>query len=426
MEYLFFIIYDIIFILGLFIYLPFYIHRKKISLYALKQKMGFIGKTASGLNNTIWIHVVSVGELNLIEKLAKRIHELFDYEIVITTTTLSANKLARKKYAGFAKIFFFPFDISFVIKKIISVFKPKILIVAETELWPNLFYRLKTKNIPIVVVNARISDKAFSRYKIIRSFIRKTLLKCNYIGAQNKAYRDRFIYLGANEKTTIVSGNMKFESLGVDEIQLQNLRRKYLNLLKNEDSCLIVAGSTHNPEEEILLETYKEIEKLGKKVSLVIAPRHPERIPAIEKTVKSCGLNPARLSDIDKISSEDNKIFLLDTMGELLYFYSFSDISFVGGSLTDYGGHNILEPIFFLKPTLFGPYMNNFSDIKETILENKAGVQIKNRAELKEKLLELIDNVSLRKEISLRCASVFEEERKSLDENLKIILKCVN
>ncbi|MDD4182946.1 MAG: 3-deoxy-D-manno-octulosonic acid transferase [Candidatus Omnitrophica bacterium] len=426
MEYLFFIIYDIVFILGFAIYLPFYIRRKKINLAALKQKMGFAGKTESKLHNTIWIHVVSVGELNLIEKLAKRIHELFGYEIIITTTTLSANKLAKKKYAGFARIFFFPFDISFVIKKAILAFQPKILIVAETELWPNLFYRLKKKHIPIVVVNARISDRAFKRYKMIRPFIRKTLLKCNYIGAQNKMYKNRFVHLGADKATTIVSGNMKFESLDIDEKQLQNLRNKYLNLLKKESSCLIVAGSTHNPEEEIILAAYKEIKELGKNVSLIIAPRHPERITGIEKTVKSYGFNPIRLSDPSKIGQQDNKVFLLDTMGELLYFYSFSDISFVGGSLANYGGHNILEPIFFLKPTLFGPSMANFSDIEETILENKAGIQITNQTELKEKLLELIDSSALRKEISLRCARVFEEERKSLDENLKIILKCVD
>ncbi|MDD4954703.1 MAG: glycosyltransferase N-terminal domain-containing protein [Candidatus Omnitrophica bacterium] len=426
MGYLFFIIYDIFFILGLFLYLPFYIKKKKINLAALKQKFGFLDKTGLNSGKTIWIHVVSVGELNLIEKLAKRLHELFNYEIIITTTTLSANKLARKKYSGFAKIFFFPYDISFVIEKVISQFKPKILIVAETELWPNLFYRLKKKNIPIVIVNARISDKAFCRYKLIRSFMRKILLKCNYIGAQDKAYRDRFLYLGAKGETTIVSGNMKFESLDINEEQLRNLRNKYLKLVKKENSCLIVAGSTHNPEEEILVAAYKQLREAGKNVSLVIAPRHPERIPAIEKTVKSYGFKPLRLSKPGEEGTEVNNIFLLDTMGELLYFYSFSDISFVGGSLTDYGGHNILEPIFFLKPTLFGPYMANFNDIKETILENKAGVQIKNKEELKEKLLELIASGSLRKEISLRCASVFEKERRSLDENLKIILQCVS
>ncbi|MCK9572893.1 MAG: hypothetical protein M0R20_00630 [Candidatus Omnitrophica bacterium] len=426
MEYLFFLIYDIVFIVGLSIYLPFYIRRKKINLSALKQKMALIGRSDLGQQNTIWIHVVSVGELNLIEKLAKRMHELFNYEIIITTTTLSANSLARKKYAKFAKIFFFPFDISFVINKIIKEFRPKIFIAAETELWPNLFYRLKRKNIPIVIVNARISDRAFARYKIIRPFMRKTLEKCSYIGTQNESYRDRFIYLGANPQTTIVSGNMKFESLDINENQLSYFRKKYLNLLKRENSCLIVAGSTHYPEEESLAIAYKELSALKKNVSLVIAPRHPERIPAIEKIIKSYGFNPIKLSTVSGTIQQNNNIFLLDTMGELLYLYSFSDISFVGGSLSNYGGHNILEPIFFLKPTLFGPNMENFQDIKEIILKNKAGMQIKDQEEFKEKLLQLIDNSSLRKELSLNCAKVFEEERKSLDENLKIILQCVN
>lgn len=425
MEYLFFIFYDIIFILGFMLYLPFYACKKKITLAALREKFGFISCNTRQ-KDTIWIHVVSVGELNLIERLAKRMHELFGYDIIITTTTLSANKLARKKYSGFAKIFFFPFDISFVINKTISAFRPKIFVVAETELWPNLFYRLKKKNIPIVVVNARISDKAFKRYKLIRPFIANTLKKCDHISAQNKAYMERFLYLGADRKRTLVGGNMKFESLEINENQLHNLREKYMNLLKKPNSCLIVAGSTHNQEEELIISVYKEIKNMGIEASLLIAPRHPERIPAIEKILKSYGFEPIRLSNAAKASQRDNNIFLLDTMGELFYLYSFSDISFVGGSMVNYGGHNILEPIFFLKPTLFGPYMANFSDIKETILENKAGIQVKDKNELKEKILELAKNGALCKEISLRCAKVFEDERKSLDENLRIILKCLN
>jgi 3-deoxy-D-manno-octulosonic-acid transferase len=387
--------------------------------------MGIIDKKSISSKNTIWIHVVSVGELNLMESLAKRMHELFDYEIIITTTTLSANKLARKKYTGLAKIFFFPFDISFVIERIIKIFRPKILITAETELWPNLFYRLKKKSIPIVIVNARISDKAFKRYKIIRLLMKTILKKCNYIGAQNDSYRDRFIYLGANENITIISGNMKFEGLNVNETQLHNLRQKYLRFLKTDEAFLIVAGSTHHPEEENLIDTYKELKKLQKNISLVVAPRHPERIPAIEKAVRDRGFNPIRLSTLGSPPQQNNNIFLLDTMGELLYFYSFADICFVGGSLSNYGGHNILEPIFFLKPTIFGPNMENFKDIEKIILSNGAGIRIKNQAELKEKLLQLIDDNSLRKEISLHCAQVFEQERKSLDENLKIILKCL-
>jgi len=426
MQQILFFIYDIIFIIGFALYLPFYARRKKITLAALKEKIGIIDKSRLSRKESIWFHVVSVGELNLIEKLAKRMHELCNCEIIITTTTLSANRLARKKYTGFAKIFFFPFDISFVIEKIISQFRPKILIVAETELWPNLFYRLKLKNIPVVIVNARISDRAFNRYKIIRPVIAGTLKKCSYIGAQNKSYRDRFIYLGADETTTIESGNMKFESLAVNEKQLHDFREKYSSLVKNGKSCLIVAGSTHNPEEEMLLATYKEIRGLGKDISLIIAPRHPERIPDIEKACVTYGFAPVRISELHKNPGTEPKIFLLDTMGELLYLYSLADVAFVGGSLADYGGHNILEPIFFLKPTLFGGHMENFQDIKEIILENNAGVQIQNQNELKEKLIELIDSASLRKELSLHCAQVFEKERKSLDENLKIILKCLN
>lgn len=424
MKYLFFLIYDFIFFLGLIIYLPLCIYRKKISFPAFKEKLGILdgSKIAS---ETIWIQVVSVGEVNLIEKLVKRLREIHTCRIVITTTTLTGNRLAKKKYASSAEVFFFPFDLSFAVKKALSIFKPRVFIAVETELWPNLLYRLKGNNIPVAVINGRISDKAFKRYKMVRPFMRRLLKKCSYIGVQNQAYKDKYIYLGARSDRITISGNMKFESLSIDENHLQDLRLKYANFLKKENYCLLIGGSTHHPEEEILLKSYKKILTSGKNVKLLLAPRHPQRIPSIERIAKDYGLNPIKISNINNYVNGINDVFLLDTIGELFYLYSFADICFVGGSLTDYGGHNILEPIFFLKPTIFGANMANFSDIRDIVLSKKAAIEIKNEEMLNITLTKLINDSSLRKDISLKCVDVFEEERKSLDENLKIILRCL-
>ncbi|MFA5270884.1 MAG: 3-deoxy-D-manno-octulosonic acid transferase [Candidatus Omnitrophota bacterium] len=425
MSNLVFFIYDLIFIIGLIIYLPFYAWRKKITFSAFKQKMGFLGKVKVPYNDSIWIQVVSVGEVNLIENLVERIHELFDYNLVITTTTLSGNKLAQKKYAQLAKILYFPFDISFVINRLIRFIRPKIFIAIETEIWPNLFHCLKKHDIPVVIINARISEKAFKHYKLFRPIIGNILKTCDYIGAQNLKHKSNFLYLGADENNITVTGNMKFNSIHVDEMRLQTLRNKYLHFLKTNNSLLIVAGSTHPPEETILLNLYNKILTKTENVTLVIAPRHIERVPAIEKIITASGLNPTRISNLSGYNPQKRNVFILDTIGELLYFYSFADICFVGGSLAKYGGHNILEPIFFSKPTVFGPDMDNFKDIEEVILSKKAGIKITDETDMENVLFALLNDKKKREELRLNCLDVFAGEKKVLEENLKIILKCI-
>ncbi|MFA6281147.1 MAG: glycosyltransferase N-terminal domain-containing protein, partial [Candidatus Omnitrophota bacterium] len=425
MSNLIFLIYDLIFIIGLIVYLPFYAARKKITFLALKQKLGLLGKVSLPAKESIWIQVVSVGEVNLIENLVVRLHELFNYNIIITTTTLSGNKLAKKKYAKLAKIFFFPFDISFVINRLINFIKPKIFIAIETEIWPNLFHCLKKQNIPIAIINARISEKAFKRYKLFRPIIGNILKKCDYIGAQNLEHKNKFVYLGAIEEKIAVTGNMKFDSIRVDEVRLENLRNKYSYFLKTNNSILIVAGSTHPPEEAVLLDVYTKLTAKTKNVTLLIAPRHLERVPAIEKIISASGFTPIKTTSLSGYIPDERNVFILDTIGELLYFYSFADICFVGGSLADYGGHNVLEPIFFSKPTVFGPHMDNFKDIEGIILSKEAGIKILDENSLENCLDTLINHKEKREQLRLNCLDVFAGEKKVLEENLKIILKCI-
>jgi 3-deoxy-D-manno-octulosonic-acid transferase len=420
---LLFLLYDLIFFVAFILYLPLYIWRKKINFAALREKFTFF--SCKDLKNAIWIQVVSVGEVNVIAGLIHKLKEVFNYPIVITTTTLTGNRLAKKKYGSLAQIFFFPFDISLVLEKAIKMFNPKIFIAVETEIWPNLFYRLNKKGIPVVIVNGRISARAFKRYQLIKPVIRKVLNLTSYVGVQNAHYKDKFLSLGCDEKKIAISGNMKFDSITLDEKQLLRLRQKFYPILKNNESLLIVCGSTHNPEEEIILGIFKSLIEVNKRLTLLIAPRHVERIVALEKTVSSLGFNPIRLSQAQKSQNNYKDIFLLDTIGELFYIYALADICFVGGSLANYGGHNILEPIYFLKPTIFGPHMDNFKDIAEIILEKGAGIAVKDNLQLKEVILALINDAAARNQLRLRCLDVFEEERKSLDESLKIILKCL-
>ncbi len=425
MSKIMFFIYDLIFTIGLVIYLPFYAGRKKITFSAFKEKFGIFGKLNLAAKSSVWIQVVSVGEVNLIENLVERLHELLDCNIIITTTTLSGNKLAQKKYGAFAKILYFPFDISFALNRLIRFIQPKIFIAIETEIWPNLFHCLKKQNIPIVIINARISEKAFKRYKMLRPIIGNILKKCDHIGAQNSSHEEKFIYLGADKNKIAVTGNMKFGGIHIDEVRLEILRKKYLHFFKQNNSLLFIAGSTHPPEETVILSLYNKIKEKTKDLTLLIAPRHIERVPAIEKIIITAGLNPVKLSNVSGYDPEKENVFILNTIGDLLYFYSFADICFVGGSLADYGGHNILEPIFFSKPTVFGPHMENFKDIEEIILSKKSGIKIMDEKAFEEVMFSLITDKNKREELRLNCLDVFAGEKKILEENLKLILKCI-
>ncbi len=415
--------YDIIFFIGLVLYLPFYARRKKINLAALKEKFGHITRTKN--EASIWIQVVSVGEVILVGEFIKRLRQVYNYPIVITTTTLTGNAVAKKKYSSYATIFFFPFDLSLVLERVLRIIRPKIFIAAETEVWPNLFHRLRQKHIPIVIVNGRISDKAFRRYRLARPITKLVMRQCNFVGAQNQHYKKRFLALGCKEEHVMVSGNMKFESISIDDQYLAAIKEKYMPILRQNASLVLIAGSTHEPEEEMLLRLYKNFAQLEEKISLIIAPRHIERVPVIEKIAASFGIKTLRLSTHTKSQTMAN-VFLLDTIGELLYFYSLSDICVVGGSFVPHGGQNILEPVYFLKPTIFGPSMNNFKDIEEIILAKGAGIQAKDEKALEEAILALIKNPVLRQNLRIRCMKVFEDERKSLDENLKLVIKSLN
>ena len=419
-----FLIYDFIFCLGLAVYLPLHFWRKKITARALGEKLGFINSEEE--EESIWIQVVSVGEAILIGNLIKRLKQTYNCPIVISTTTLTGNRVAKEKYSHLAKVVFFPFDLSFALGKILRVIKPRIFIAVETEIWPNLFYRLAKKNVPIVIINGRISDKAFKQYRLIRPFTKSILRKCNFIGVQNELYKERFLFLGADPKKIIVSGNMKFESISIDEENFREKKEKYISILKKRGEQLLIAASTHEPEEEIIIGIYKDIFKELGAVTLLIAPRHPERTLQVERTIRLAGFNPVRMSKIKQCAEDKRNIFIADTVGELLYFYSIADICFVGGSLSKNGGHNILEPVYFCKPTVFGPNMSNFSDVAEIVLEKGAGLMVRDSEELGNIVLNLINDTTLKKNLSNRCREVFEGEKKSLENNLEIIFKCLS
>jgi 3-deoxy-D-manno-octulosonic-acid transferase len=413
-------IYDIIFIIGLLIYLPLAFRRGKINWRALRSKFS-CNLSSSKARDTIWIQAVSVGEVLVLNKIIKLLRQKTSARIVVSTTTLTGKQVADKKYSGKAEVIFFPFDITWVIKHFINKISPVLFIAVETEIWPNLYHRLNQYNIPILILNGRISDSAYLQYKKIIP-ITKYLLNLTYhIGAQDDFYRQRFLALGADNTRVSVTGNIKFGSLEIDEDKFDKVKQKYQPLKAGVD-FLFIAASTHAPEEDNILSIYKNLSSQFK-INLLLAPRHPWRASLLKEVVKKYNLTPLLVSQIKEVGvAPKNSVYILDTVGELFYFYGLADICFVGGSLTDYGGHNILEPLYFNKITLFGPHMDNFREIKDIVLGYDAAIEVEDYQDLSRQLYKLCSGNQQKEGIIRNSKKVFQSQAELVDKNIDLIL----
>lgn len=387
--------------------LPFYyivrVIQKKY-LYGWREKLGFLKSPNLG-EKVIMLHGVSVGEIIALENLTRKIKETFpDYKIVITTGTKTGQDIAQKKYAEIADfITYFPFDIPFAVNSFLNKVRPSVVLIAETELWPNFAYYCKKKNIPLFVINGRISDSTFNAYKRLKFFFKHILSNYTGLFTQSIEDRDKLIAIGANPQTTEFMGNLKFDIKKLDVS---------IDIGKGENK-LIIAGSTHKGEDEIVLEAFKNVKQKVSNAKLLLASRHLERIPDIVELVKSTGLSYGFRSKGDTFAEKD--IILLDTMGELGKMYAICDFAFIGGSFNKTGGHNPLEAAVYNKPVITGPCIHNFKDIYGILTHTNAGKLVKTPQELESHMLKLLTDKEFYKSAQNDCFKVFESQKGALD-----------
>jgi 3-deoxy-D-manno-octulosonic-acid transferase len=398
------ILYDLIFLVIVIVYLPIYLAKRKFYRDFLL-RLGVLPKNLTLFSRPIWIHAVSVGEAMAIRGLLEELRIAYpDKQFVISTVTPAGNKIVKSITKEQDCVTYLPLDFSFIIGKVIGKINPAIFIIAETELWPNLTTCLYKKNIPIVVVNGRISDASFKGYLAIRPLTKLILNKINLFCVQTERDKQRLVRLGVDKNKVKITGNMKFDAKSYLNFKENDRELKSKLRLSGEDR-LLVAASTHAGEEEIILEAYKNLLKEYPHLKLLIAARHPQRTSQIEKVITAKKLKVYRVSE----ASEDNNspdVFILDTIGQLLSFYSIADIVFVGGSLVKIGGHNILEPAALAKPILFGPQMFNFRDIADLFLTHQAALIVHNQQELETKIAFLLNNPSQREELGQRAKAL--------------------
>jgi len=382
------------------------------------QRFGALPRDLDGTSNApVWIHAVSVGEAAVAAKLASEIKKRFPATTVaVSTTTRTGNEMIRKYGKGVVDgVFYYPLDISFIVSKVVRFINPRVYVVIETELWPNLLSELKARGIPVVLVNGRISDSSFENYKKIK-FITKGILGCvSCFCMQSQRDSDRIEQLGAKAGDVFVTGNIKFDER-LPESAAPGLGKKELGF--DETDEVIVAGSTHFPEEAAVIGIYQQLRVARPGLKLILAPRHIERIDAIKVYLDKTGLEYAHLSEILGAGPEIRKskfdVLLVDTIGHLRDLYGAANVVFIGGSLAKKGGQNPIEAALWGKAVVFGPNMQNFREIADIFIKNTAAVQVKDASQLQEALEGLLKGVPHRRNVAENARNVIEKNSGAL------------
>ncbi len=381
------------------------------------EKIGFF-QGERNVNKSIWIHAVSVGEVNVALKLIQDLEEILESpNFILSTTTLTGARKAKENLSKNLKHVYFPFDLKFICKKFISFYNPSILLLVETEIWPNLINVSNEFKLPVVLVNGRLSDKSLKKYQRLSSFFKSSFNKIDHAFVQSKNDFERFFEAGIDRDAMSVSGSIKFD---INLMTLKNFTENEVNYYK--EKYLFVCGSTHPGEEEILIDSFIDLNKDNK--HLVLAPRHPERFGEIKELVNKKNLSNILYTEISSNPDIKSDVTIVDVMGRLLDFYEIADCVFIGGTLVDHGGQNFLEPAFFNKPIISGRSTYNFDEISKKLSDLGLLKFISNKDEISS-VVESIEVISdsLKKDTNLwlnenRGASKFISKKVCKEFNL--------
>ena len=345
----------------------------------------------------IWIHAVSVGEVEACRPLVKALQlEYPEHQLLITTMTPTGSARVKLLFTDSVVHCYLPYDLPFAIKRFINRTKPQFGIIMETEIWPNLLGVCHQLGIPLVLANARMSERSAKGYARFPSFTRSVLNDLSLIAAQSQDDKKRFQQLGAENKKIHAIGNLKYE------INLAASLKEQASAMRNmwdNNRPVLVAASTHEGEEEMLLNAARQIRAHFADLLLIIVPRHPERFDRVAALAQKSGVKTLRRSE-HKPCPSDIQVLIIDTMGELPLFYATSDVAFVGGSLVPHGGHNLLEPAILGRAVVTGPHFFNFNDITKQFLAANAAIQVDNTEELAQTIVTLLQNSQQRAQMS--------------------------
>lgn len=422
-------LYSLLLTLGFIILLPRFALdalRKGKYVTGLGERLGNLAAIKTNGKSVVWLHCVSVGEAYAAQSLVRAIAKQFpNLAIVVSTTTVTGQKVARELFAqDAAVVFYFPIDWAWTVRRVLRTVQPAAIFVMETELWPHLFRQANKRGIPVAVLNGRISEKSFGRYKMVKPFIRRVLNDLALAAMQSERDAARIRELGITEDRISVTGNLKFDSAAApsNDRVTDEIRRRF-NF--KDGRPLIVAASTHDPEEQLMLEAFKAVRKTIPNARLLLAPRHPERFGEVAALVSHSDFSSARRSAPAQAQDTDADVVLLDSIGELRSVYPLVDVAFVGGSFVAHGGQNVIEPAAVGICTVTGPHTQNFAAVMKALLDEDALIQLleagEPAVELARVFTELMSDETRRHAIGLRAKSVCDRNRGATDRLLDLI-----
>jgi 3-deoxy-D-manno-octulosonic-acid transferase len=391
----------------------------------LPQRLGYLPLSFNlDGDESIWLHAVSVGEVLTARALLPELRERYPrLRIFLSTTTMTGQQIARHNLQYVDEVFYFPIDLGFIVKRTLRLVKPRLFIMMETEIWPNLLRACSRAGVKTVLVNGRISSRSYPRYRLVRPFFRDVLGHIDRFCMQSEESARRIVDIGAPRERVTVTGSLKFDSLELPGPTAPDRGpNRVLRFFRmSPDRPVMIAASTLKGEEEPVLEAFQRIRATMTNALLVIAPRKPERFEDAERIARRGGWNVARRSELRVDSEPRHDVVILDTIGELAQLYQIATAVFVGGSIVDAGGHNILEPAVYGKPIVFGPHMTNFAEIAQTFLDNGAAIQLRSGRELETVMLELLSDPVRRASLGAAARALVEANRGARVKSLTVI-----
>ncbi len=382
----------------------------------INERLGLITRIQEPI---IWVHCVSIGEFKaaivIIDQLIKQ-HP--NHKLLVTTTTPTGSDAVISYYKDKVVNLYFPYDLPLIIKHYIKQINPKICLLLETEIWPNLIHELNKRNIPILLINARLSQQSKEKYqKFTSNLVKQTLNKLSLIAAQNQNSANNFIELGARNDYVVITDNIKFDQNTTPDKIISNALQKIIGKRKT-----VIFASTHKNEEVQIINEYSK-NKCAINALLVIIPRHPERFDVVYKLAKNANLNIARRSENQP--ARDVQILLGDSMGEMMSYFDIANIVFMGGSLSNTGGHNMLEPAAFAKPIIFGSNIFNFTEISLDLIEQNAAILIQNVNDLFKIIIMLLNDEKQCKVLGYNAQQYLYSKQGAVKNTLQLINKFI-
>ncbi len=423
-----YLLYELILYISVLFLVPFYLYRGLRygkARHGLRERLGIYAQNFCSLlrgRKVIWVHAVSVGETRAAIPLLRAMRERYpDAVLLLSNVTETGREIA----AGVAEVdhyIFFPFDLRWIVRKAFDIIQPDVIVLVETEIWPNFVLEAKRRKIPVILINGRISDRSFPRYRMAGKVMLPILDSIADYCMQSEQDSRRIRRLGAPSGRVQVTGNLKFDMQqpSIDPADLEAFRHE---LKLPENGRLWVAGSTHDGEAAPLLEVYLRLREICPELFLVLVPRHPERCRQVQEDLAKLGVAATLRSTLamSPRTLQPGEVLIVDTVGEVLKLYSLADVVFVGGSLVNVGGHNILEASLLKKPVLYGANMQNFREIARLVRAAHAGLQVKNAEDLYRQMRLLLENPEELHRIGENGYHLFEKNRGATQRTLVVI-----